>query len=69
MEVTIELGDLKTSGSAELRLLQAALPWVGNTLRAPETVMPHDSRLPVSEGSIKLVLPPYSVARLRVPKA
>ncbi len=69
IRLEIELPDFKPARVAELHTLAADVPWAANTLEKPEAVKPLDSTVPVREGRLELELRPYTVMRVRIPRA
>ncbi len=69
VHTSIEVPGFAAAEEAEVRLLSGDSPSASNTLEAPEAVHPVDLTLPVRQGQLSLDLPPYSVARVRIPRA
>ena len=69
LKLSVTLDDFASADRAEVRTLAAAVPWAGNTLEQPEAVKPVDSTVAVRDHKLELELPPYSVLRVRVPRA
>jgi len=67
--LAIELQDFVAARAAEVRTLSGPVPWAANTLRDPEAIKPADSTVEVRDGRLTLDLKPYSVLRVRMPKA
>ncbi|MBI3192653.1 MAG: alpha-N-arabinofuranosidase, partial [Pedosphaera parvula] len=69
IRLEIDLRDFKPARVAGLHTLAADVPWAGNTLEKPEAVKPIESTAPVREGRLELELRPYTVVRVRIPRA
>jgi alpha-N-arabinofuranosidase len=69
IKLSVSLDDFASADRAEVRTLSAGVPWAANTLEQPEAVKPVDSTVAVRENRLELELPPYSVLRVRVPRA
>jgi len=67
--LSIQLRDFAHGTSAEVRTLRGEVPWAANSLASPDAVRPVDSLAEVGDGKLTLVLEPYSVLRVRVPRA
>jgi alpha-N-arabinofuranosidase len=63
----IEWSDFRAGPSAQLRTLSADVPWAANTLDQPRRVHPVDADVAVTGDGLVLDLPPFAVARVRVP--
>ncbi|MBN1808527.1 MAG: hypothetical protein JW909_05625 [Planctomycetes bacterium] len=53
-------------GAAEVTLLSAEKPWEMNTLDDPRKIIPRTRTLAAEGGAFKLLLPPYSVAVVKI---
>ncbi len=69
IHLTVQLADFQPGATAAVRTLCAAVPWAANSLEKPDAVQPVDSTVAVRDGKLELDLLPYSVLRVRVPKA
>jgi len=67
LKVKIDLRNAAIGKEATLTLLTGDVPWAANTLEKPETIVPATTKLRVEDSSIEFTLPPYSVAKLRIP--
>lgn len=69
IHLTTELKSFQAAETATVRTLQAASPWVANTLERPDAVRPQTSSAAVHDGKIELDLQPYSIVQVSVPTA
>jgi alpha-N-arabinofuranosidase len=69
IRLTITLDDFHPAGHAEVRTLGADVPWAANSLAQPELVKPIDTQADVSGARLVLEMRPFSVARVRLPRA
>jgi alpha-L-arabinofuranosidase len=67
--LAIELRDFASASRAEVLTLSGAVPWAANSLRNPDAIKPVQGTAEVRNGWLTLELEPYSVLRVRVPKA
>lgn len=67
IQLQVQIPGLQPPRVAEVFTLAADAPWKGNSLERPEQVRPTLSEAALQEGGIPLTLPPYSLARIRVP--
>jgi alpha-N-arabinofuranosidase len=68
VRVTITAEDFPAAPTAQLHSLTGRNPWDGNSLEKPELVKPAETEVSVQDGKVQVSLPPYTVARLRMPK-
>jgi alpha-L-arabinofuranosidase len=67
--LAIDLRDFAAAERAQVRSLAGPVPWAANSLSNPDAVQPADVSVEVREGRLTIDLEPYSVLRVRVPKA
>jgi len=65
LRVNVRLEGFSTGDKAELRTLTGPAPWAANTLERPAAVRPVRAEADVRNGSLALVLEPYSVVQAR----
>ncbi|MFN7138886.1 MAG: alpha-L-arabinofuranosidase C-terminal domain-containing protein [Limisphaerales bacterium] len=68
INLQVDLHGYEPGQSAELRTLSASVPWSANDSTYPERVAPVVSEVAVRNRSLSMVLNPYSVTRVRIPK-
>ena len=68
LTVQVQIDGFPAALTATMRLLTSDVPWAGNTRQAPAAVTPVDSIIAVAGGQMEVTLPPFSVARIRVPR-
>ena len=69
LRVRIELADFPAGRKVEVRTLSADVPWAANTRESPQSVLPKDSTAETAAGKLELEIRPFTLMRLRVPKA
>jgi len=69
IELTIDLGGFPAGGDAEVLTLRGETLDDENTFDQPRRVVPTPSAAAVADGKLALTVPPYSLTRLRVPRA
>ncbi len=69
LRVVAILDGCAAQGPAEIRTLAAGVPWATNSLESPQAVRPVDSTAQIRDGKLVLEIHPYSVVRVRLPKA
>jgi len=69
VDLTIDLAGFAQAGAAELQTLSAEVPWARNTLEEPEAIVPRASRRTITDGTLSLAVPRYSVTVVRIPAA
>jgi alpha-L-arabinofuranosidase len=69
VSLTLDLGDFPAAGSAEVVQLAGESFADENTPEEPERISPKQSTLPVTKGRAELVVPPFSLTRLRFSRA
>jgi alpha-N-arabinofuranosidase len=67
--LAVELHDFAAAGNARVRTLSGPFPWAANSLKHPDAIKPADTTVEVHDGRFALDLQPYSVLRVRLPRA
>jgi alpha-N-arabinofuranosidase len=65
IRLTVQLNGFSSAGKAQLRTLAGPTPWAANTLEAPAAIQPAPGEAEVHDGSLTLLLPPYSLVQAR----
>jgi alpha-N-arabinofuranosidase len=66
-ELEITLEDFRPATHTEIQTLAADVPWAQNTLEAPARIAPVAGTQPVRDGTLTLMLRPYSYTLVRLP--
>ncbi|MHB9046578.1 MAG: alpha-L-arabinofuranosidase C-terminal domain-containing protein [Pirellulales bacterium] len=67
LEIAIE--DFKAAERVELWTLSAEVPWAANSYEHPERIRPVESSASLRDAKLTVELKPYTVARVRIPRA
>ena len=65
IRLTVQLNGFSSADKAQLRTLTGPRPWAANTLEEPAAIQPISAEAEVRDGSLTLVLQPYSVVQAR----
>lgn len=65
VRLKVNLEGFSASGQAQLRTLAAPVPWAANALEQPAAVQPVAAEAAVRDGSLVLVLAPFSIVQAR----
>jgi len=66
IRVSVQLDGFSSSDKAQLRTLAGPAPWAANTLKEPAAVQLARSEIEVRDGSLTLLLQPYSIVQARI---
>ncbi len=66
VQLEVRLGTFAAAGPAEVTTLSGPVPWAVNTLEQPERIKPVASTVKISNNTLVLALPPYSVVQARL---
>ena len=65
LRVSIQLNGFPSADKAQLQTLAEPAPWAANTLKEPGAVQLASSEIEVRDGSMTLLLEPYSLVQAR----
>jgi alpha-N-arabinofuranosidase len=68
IRVALTMAGYSAGSKAFVRTLSGSLPWSANTLEEPETVRPVAAEQEIRNGSMALVVKPFSVVQIALPK-
>ncbi|HXP63530.1 MAG TPA: hypothetical protein VN829_23705 [Dongiaceae bacterium] len=63
--MSIQLNGFSSADKARLRTLAGPAPWAVNTLKEPAAVQLRSSEIEVRDGSMTLLIQPYSLVQAR----
>ena len=69
IDLEIDLGGFAARPDAAVLMLTGENPADRNTLEQPGKIVPRASRAHVQHGRVRLVLPPYSIAQMKIARA
>jgi alpha-L-arabinofuranosidase len=62
----VRVDDFSQGRKVQIHTLSGTMPWAANTLENPKAVEPIRTGAELREGSMTLVLPPFSVVQARI---